>query len=71
MKFTYTIPDKIIKALETQVVDIAEDLKREVEARIAILMQKAREAALMKTSGGIDVPALVAAAKLTPKRTQL
>lgn len=44
---------------------------REVEARISILMQSAREEALRKTAGDIDVPALVVAAKLTPKRTRL
>ena len=66
MKFTYDISDDVVTAVETQVEDLVADLGREVGARIAILLQKAREAALIKTAGSIDVPALVIAAGMKP-----
>ena len=66
MLFTYDIPEEIVPALKTQVADLAADLKRECDNRIAILLQKAREEALIRTAGSIDVPALVVKAGMKP-----
>lgn len=66
MNFTYDIPEEIVPALKTQVVDLSADLKLELDNRIAILLQKAREEALIRTEGSIDVPALVVTAGMEP-----
>ena len=70
MIFTYDIPDEIVPALKIQVADLAATLKLELDNRVAILLQKAREEALIRTAGGIDVPALVVTAGMKPMETK-
>lgn len=67
MIFNYEVDDAIVTACETQVEDLQEALTQEVEARIKILLQKAREEAMVKTAGEIDIPALVQAAGMKSK----
>ena len=70
MIFTYDIPEEIVPALKTQVADLSADLRQEVQNRIGILLQKAREEALLITAGSIDVPALVVTAGMKPMETK-
>ena len=68
MIFTYEIADKIVPALETQVENVEAFLQGVCRRRIKGLLQAAREEALQKTAGEVDVPALVQAAGMKKKQ---
>lgn len=61
MVFSYTVTDKVVKICETQVESLTDDLKRECEARIGILVQKATEQAMrtLSADGKLDTSKLV------------